>query len=168
MRFNMSEMRELYETDLDFEAAVNNATNRHATEIINMLHRLRKYGQFQEGDILIKEENVGYRNKNGEYKREWRVEKFSRVNSAPRKYKVIYVNEVGAPYISKISMKGDLCGDIKCMYGYSTDHHRFKHDPDFLDHQILAEEDEKFDPQEVYKEKRSEYFKTKSRKAEQA
>lgn len=157
----MSEMRELYKTDKEFTTAVSNATNRQAEQIIHTLHQIKDVGNFEEGDILIREER-----KTGDT---WVTEKFSKVNSAPRKYKVLYVDEVGAPYVSKISMKGDLCGDIKCVYGYDMYWYRFRHDPDFLDHQILAEEDDKFDPQEVYKEKRSEYFKTqpKRRKTQQ-
>lgn len=155
----MASIRDKYETDEAFEEAIYMSRNRKADKVHDTLE-VMQHIHFQVGDVLIKKE----KHLGDDDELVWTTEPFSSVNSAPRKYEVVHVDKVGLPYVSKISMKGAYCGDIKCMAGFDFDWQKFEYDQDFLDHQILAEEDEKFDPQEVYKEKRDEYFKTRPKR----
>lgn len=147
---------EQFNEDIDLEPRY--ARNRGADQVYDTLKYIQNVGNFQENDILIKQTR-GYCEHAEDYR--WFTEEFSSSNSAPRKYKVVHVDDVGLPYIMKVSMKGELCGDMKCIAGYDLNYTKFEYDPDFIDHQILADEGEDFDPQEVYKEKRDEYFKTR-------
>ena len=155
-------MEGLYKDKLEFEAAIKEARNTSASEIFDTLTLIKDLN-FQEGDILIKYEARFDYNTPSKDDKTWSVESFSAINSAPRKYQVIHVDEVGLHYITKISMSGDYCGDIKCIAGFNCKLVKFDYDPDFLDHLILAEKDDIFDPQEIYKEKRDEHYQTKPR-----
>lgn len=124
--------------------------NRKAEEIYDVLVRFKDI-TFEEGDFLLRHD-LEYNYETYEYF--WVIEKFSEVNQSYRKYKVVYVDEVGLPYVKKVLFNGDLCGEAKCLAGYDLDRTKFLPDPDFMDHHLLAEEDEEFDPLQVYKEKR--------------
>ena len=136
--------------------------NSKADTVHDTLIYMRDLGKFNEGDILIKKEGY-YDWKTDE--NIWSTESFSRSNEAPRKYMVVHVDEVNLPYVMKIGMKGDLCGNMTCIAGHDINTVRYEYDPDFIDHQILADEEDAFDPQEIYREKRDEYFKTRRRKS---
>ena len=164
----MSLLKDIFEeckTEHDIEKIEGISRNRDADSVYNTLMYIKEVGDFQVGDVLIKYDNR-YNYDLGDY--EWKIEKFSKKNDAPRKYKVVHRDAAGLPYVMKISMKGEYCGDLKCIAGYDLSYTKFEYDPDFIDHQILADEDDNFDPQAVYKEKRDEYFKTRPRKAKQA
>lgn len=141
----------------EIKDTASNARNHKAEEVYDVLKRFKEIS-FEEGDFLLRYDHTWDDNVN-EYK--WRIERFSEKNDSPRKYKVVYVDEVGIPYIQKVLFNGDMSGDARCLAGYDLDNTVFKLDPDFADHNILMEEEDIFDPLEVYKEKRSEYFKTK-------
>lgn len=159
--------------DLDTEKKLKekayNARNRKADEVHEVLGRIKDL-TFEEGDFLVRQDYCRHRDDNWNIISEgWETEKFSHVNDSPRKYKVVYVDEVGLPYIQKVLMKGGLNGEAKCLAGFDLSHTKFIHDPDFVDHTIFNEEDDRFDPQDLYKEKRDEHFKTRpKRKAKQA
>ena len=143
----------------DLKELIEEARNGRARDIFYALEAIKDF-HFEENDILVHmscENGWGTKDKD----KNWEVEAFSKANVAPRKYRVVHTDEVGLPYVQKVSMKGELCGDVKCMASYDSDYHKFEHDPDFVDHQILADEGDVFDPQEVYKEKRDEYFQLK-------
>lgn len=128
-------------------------TNKKAIEVYETLKRFLEI-QFEEGDFLLRyDAEYDWEKDDGEEKT-WVVEKFSEVNPVPRKYKVVYVDDVGLPYIQKVLFNGNLCGEAKCLAGYDLDHTKFLPDPDFLDHHLLKEEEDAFDPLEVYKEAR--------------
>ena len=151
-----------YKRAFSMDKEIQDARNRGAQQVYETLMYIKEVGNFEENDILIKKD--GWHDWSDGGKKVWNIEKFSSSNDAPRKYKVVHIDEAGLPYVMKVSMKGELCGDMKCIAGYDLECTKFEYDPDFLDHQILAEEDEKFDPQEVYKEKRDEYFKTRPKR----
>lgn len=142
---------------LSFEDKIDGARNGLAERVYRSLKQMQEYN-FIEGDILI-HKTLDWTGVDVE----WVTEKFSGITQAPRKYKVVHVDDVGLPYVQRIGMKGGVIGDIKCLAGYDDSSDVFIHDPDFIDHQIIADDDDTFDPQEVYKENRDEYFKTKYR-----
>lgn len=149
-----------FKTVEDFNRAIDFARNAKAQAVYETLLSIKDL-KFEKGDILIKQELEW----DDDFTvQSWVTEKFSKTNCAPRKYEIIFVDEVGLPYVSKISMNSKYCGDIRCVAGYDLGYTRFCYDPDFLDHQILAEEDENFDPQQIYKEKRDEHFKTRPKR----
>lgn len=157
-------------SDDELNDALEYARNRRAEDVYNALMVIKDY-HFQLGDILIKNSLHNYYNDNDEYVSKWEIEPFSKRNKAPRKYKVVHIDDVGLHYIQKIRMQGDLCGELICLAAFDSDYDKFEYDPDFLDHQILAEEEESYDPQELYREKRDEHFKLRpktKRKTKQA
>lgn len=108
---------------------------------------------FNIGDILIRKLSPMFQ---PPYKggTDFITEKFSNINDTPRKYEVVAKDDVGIPYIMKLGAKGDKIGDLICLADIDTNWNTFEYDPEFIDHQILADEDEEFDPQETYWEKR--------------
>ena len=153
----MSSLKERFEDAQRLKNELSMARNCKAENIYETL-KIMKDITFSLGDILIRKDRVW--NDSEEDYTAWYTERFSDANDSHRKYEVVHVDEVGLCYVQKIGMKGGNVGDVKCIAGFDNAWVKFEHDPDFIDHHILCDEDDEFDPLEIYKEKRSEYFKT--------
>ena len=129
--------------------------NKKAEEVYEVLKRFLDI-TFEEGDYLLRYNAEWDWKSDEEDKKKWKVELFSEKNQTPRKYKVVYVDEVGLPYVQKVLFNGEMSGSAICLAGFDLDWTMFKPDPDFVDHHLLMEEEDVFDPLQVYKEKRSE------------
>jgi hypothetical protein len=67
----------------------------------------------------------------------------------------VHVDEAtGLPFVQKVLFNGEMSGEAKCLAGFDLDSTKFVADPDFIDHHLLAEEEDTFDPLQIYKEKR--------------
>ena len=126
-------------------------TNKKAIEVYETLKRFKDIS-FEEGDYLLRYDVIIDYGSDLEDKKIWKIERFSEANDSYRKYKVVYVDEVGLPYVQKILFNGNVSGEAKCLAGYDLDWTIFKMDPDFLDHHLLMEEEDVFDPLNTYKE----------------
>lgn len=147
-------------TQEEIEDASFSARNKKAEEVFEVLKRFKDI-TFEEGDYLLRyDAEWDWDLPDGEEK-VWKIELFSETNKSPRKYKVVYVDEAGLPYVQKVLFNGEMSGSATCLAGFDLDWTTFKPDPDFMDHHLLMEEEDIFDPLQVYKEKRNERFKTK-------
>ena len=140
------------------------AMNRKAEEIYDVLKKFKDI-QFEEGDFLLKYDYEHIKNATtGDWELVWVMEKFSDLNDSPRKYKVVHVDkDTGLPFVQKVLFNGDMSGEARCIAGYDLDYVKFLPDPDYIDHHLLAEEEEEFDPLNAWKEKRSERKYTKAK-----
>lgn len=136
------------------------ARNKKAEEVYDILKRFQDIS-FEEGDFLLRyDASWDWDMPEGE-ERVWKVEQFSDINKSPRKYKVVYIDEAGLPYVQKVLFNGEMSGSATCLAGFDLDHVKFVPDPDFMDHHLLAEEEDVFDPLTIYKEKKRERSKVK-------
>lgn len=157
----MSLWREQFEP-LEIESVMLAAMNNKAREVYEVLKEFNNI-KFEEGDYLLRYDGT-WDWEVDENKIKWELEKFSEKNDSPRKYKVVHVDEdTGLAFIQKLLFNGELSGEAKCIAGYDLKWVKFLPDPDFIDHHLLAEEDENFDPLEVYKGKRRDHFKSKTK-----
>ena len=148
----MSLWREEFD-EKELEEVMESAMNKKAMEVFDVLKRFSDI-KFEEGDFLLRYDCM-YNRVDGEWKQNWEVEKFSETNDSPRKYKVVHVDKAtGLPFVQKVLFNGEMSGEAKCLAGYDLDSTKFLPDPDFIDHHLLAEEEDQFDPLQVYKEKR--------------
>lgn len=127
------EDRQIMENDL--------ATDRTLKHLRNL-----SFYKFAPGDILIRE-NIGY-DRDGDEKK-WHVETGS--GDIPHKYVYLFENELGVGYIRRMSVKGTKLVDrAMCVTQFDPDHTRFKLDPEYADHMLLASEDDQFDTASRY------------------
>lgn len=129
-----AEDRQIMEHDL-----ANDRTLKH-------LRNLTFY-KFSPGDVLIREE-LCYAPNSSEKK--WRVETGS--GNLPLKFVYVFENELGIGYIRRMSVSGDrLVERPMCVTEFDPDKTRFKLDPEYADHMLLAAEGDEFDMSERYR-----------------
>lgn len=155
----MTLWREIANSEEELQNTALFARNKKAEEVFNVLKKIKDI-TFEEGDYLLRY-NAEWDFDSDTDDKKWKLELFSDTNTSPRKYKVVYVDEVGLPYIQKVLFNGGMSGSAVCLAGFDLDWVKFVHDPDFVDHHLLADESDQFDPLDVYREKRRERKKTK-------
>jgi hypothetical protein len=149
----MSLWRETLSEEEITEATSRARTNKKAIEVYETLKRFKDIS-FEEGDFLLRYDAQYNWDSDLEDKKTWKIERFSDTNDSYRKYKVVHVDEVGLPYVQKVLFNGNMSGEAKCLAGYDLDWTKFLPDPDFLDHHLLMEEEDVFDPLNAYKERK--------------
>ena len=103
--------------------------------------------KFSPGDVLIREE-LGYAL--GTAEKQWKVETGS--GDIPLKFVYVFENELGIGYIRRMSVSGDrLVERPMCVTEFDPDRTRFKLDPEYADHMLLAADGEEFDMSERYR-----------------
>lgn len=125
------EDRRLMEYDLD-----NDRTLKY-------LRNLTHY-KFSVGDVLVRE-NLIY--SDGEKK--WKLELGS--GNIPHKYVYLFENDLKVGYIRRLSINGrKFVEQARCVTEFDPDNTRFKLDPEYADHMLLAGEDDEFDASSRY------------------
>lgn len=130
-----------------------NLARTHRANIIYDALQEMKGMRYNVGDFLIKKISAwdsDLYEKDSSYDGHWKIETFSETNPAPRKYKVVAIDDVGIPYIQKVLFNGKLQGEVTCILNADPDYIKYELDPDFADHFILSD-DENFDPLDSYK-----------------
>lgn len=138
-----------------------NLARTHRANIIYDALQEMKGMRYNVGDFLIRKNCVwdsDRHDKDSSYGGHWETEAFSETNPAPRKYKVVAIDDVGMPYIQKVLFNGKLQGEIICALNSEPSYIRYELDPDFADHFILSD-DENFDPLDSYKVNKNEKTK---------
>lgn len=103
---------------------------------------------FKVGDYLIRLIRDFY--PNGQPKGDWRVVKISPKSPINKKFKVVYVDKYGVPYVKHIKVNGEL-GGIICMASMNFQQSKFEPDPEHMDH-IILDGGDNFEPLATYKE----------------
>lgn len=109
---------------------------------------------FKIGDYLVKyERKIGNK---------WVIEKFNHRSDDDvwRKYKVTYKDELGIPYVQKVTQFGDLSKEQYPLVNVDLSSYRYEIDPDYETYILLGKEDE-YDPQGRWKQR----FHERSKKA---
>lgn len=120
----------------------------HYTTLVN------KSKQFKQGDILFY----------------WNIytQKIESNSYGPIKYKVVHTDSNGLPYLKQLSSTGAPRGSLLSIFNmyeeaesYFEDHTYEKqptdilmHDPHYVDHMIIAEENDEYDPSEISRKKK--------------
>ncbi len=106
--------------------------------------------KFSVGDYLIKKV------KNHQYNR-WDIEIFSgKSNDVYRKYKVLRIDDVGIPYITKIRYDGKPSQRIFPLCNVDLEYEHYELDPEYETYLLLGKENE-YDPQGKWKEYSEQY-----------
>ena len=91
------------------------------------------------------------------------TEKISHASPVPKKYKCIYIDDYGIPYVKPLNVNGKEGISVINCANIDMDRYWFEQDPDQVAHVILSENEEGFDPLEAFKqnkEKREQIKKT--------
>lgn len=115
--------------------------------------KMREAYSFSVGDVLVREIK-DWRKTTDHANPVYKVQNISSKSNVPRRYKVIHIDEYGVPYAKPIMARGQLGTDIVCMATVDLGYTRYRVDPSYVEHAILAEEDHQFDPTEAYKNKK--------------
>ena len=107
---------------------------------------------FKVGDYLIRE--IRDYDVNGKPKGDWRIVKVSPKSKANKKFKVVYIDNYGVPYVKHIKVDGTL-GGIICMASMNFQLSRFEPDHDHMEHIILDQPGD-YEPLAIYKEGKDE------------
>lgn len=106
------------------------------------------YYKFSVGDVLIRENKV---QAFGTNETTWKVELGS--GDIPHKYVYVFENELKVGYIRRLSVNGRKFVERSiCVTELDPDYTRFKLDPEYADHMLLAGEDAEFDASSRYDE----------------
>ena len=115
---------------------------RHNSNIHGLIRYLKEF-KFKPGDWVIKTWK--------EYDTQrWIPTKISMTNPAPKKFKIVHVDEEGVPWFKSLKVNGELADDLHWIEGWSCDVERLEPDPDYIDY-VLLECEEEYDPLATYK-----------------
>jgi hypothetical protein len=96
---------------------------------------------FNVGDVLV-------RSKHGETE----LDIVSKVCPVPKKFRVIYIDELGVPWAKQLSVRGGMGTQLYCLLNYAS-YFNWKHDPEIFDAILLGY---KYDPRAEYRRMRNE------------
>ena len=147
-----------YMTEEEIVAAARASRNGNADIIFRALTAL-KNKNFKEGDFLIRI-NAKW-DWDSDNNKKWQIEPFSESNATPRKYKIVYVDEFGIPFLRRVLFNGLLANEMFCMTNFDLDWVEFLIDPDSIDHILLSDDDDVFDPLLAYRKVKRESKKIK-------
>lgn len=112
--------------------------------VLKHLRNLNAY-KYNIGDVLIREDKT--------YDNTWKVHLAQ--CGLPYKYVYVFENELGVGYIRRMSINGSKFVEKPvCVVEFNPNKTRFRVDPAYLDHLLLAEEGEEFDFKTDYKNAR--------------
>lgn len=108
--------------------------------------------KFRVGDILVKQV-ANYAN-GWDKEPDWKTS--LHVIGAPKKYQYLFENELGIGYIRQLKADGTaLNSTLMCMANFDPNTTRFIIDPDYVDHLLLSDSDDKFVPADEWLTKRA-------------
>lgn len=117
--------------------ANNHPTGRLLTEM--------KSWNFQTGDVLIRHIKASDGTR--------AVDVVSDSCPVPKKYRVIYIDSLGLPWIKQLSVRGGLGEKIYCLATVDANRYSYQVDPEQLEAILLGY---KYDPRVEYKRMRTE------------
>lgn len=94
-----------------------------------LLSEMKHWG-FQVGDTLVRY----IKQADGSLK----IENVSDVCPVPRKFRVVFVDELGVPWIKQLSVRGGLGQTLYCMAQHNARLYRYKVDPEQVEASILG------------------------------
>jgi hypothetical protein len=104
--------------------------------------------KFAIGDVLVKQEKV-HKWDQGNDVYEWKTS--IAACGLPYKYVYLFENELNIGYIRRLSVNGRKFVDTPlCVTEFDPDYIRFELDPEYADHMLLSEEEDKFDTKSRY------------------
>jgi hypothetical protein len=108
--------------------------------------------KFRVGDVLVKQ--VAYYPNGYDKGAEWKTS--MHVIGAPKKYQYLFENELGIGYIRQLKADGSaLNSTLMCMANFDPNNTRFIIDPDYVDHLLLSDGEEKFEAANEWLAKRA-------------
>lgn len=113
--------------------------------IMRFLQRQEDF-RFNIGDVLIKQRKMwGLPDED-----KWETET-NRIGG-PIKYMYVFENKLGIGYLKRLKVDGTgLASSLICTVNLDPEATRFQLDPEYADHLMLADEDEKFEYNKIYK-----------------
>lgn len=112
-------------------------------QIGKLLSEIKTWG-FQVGDVLIRT------TKTSDGKSE--VDTMNDASGVPKKFKVVFIDDLGIPWIKQLSVRGGLGNKMHCLATMDVHRHSYKIDPEQLDAFLLGY---KYDPRIEYKRMRT-------------
>ncbi len=132
---------------------IENFKQNHPTG--RLLAELRNVWQFQVGDVLIRHKVEGTSSD---------LDVVSDACPIPKKFRVMFIDELGMPWIKQLSVRGGLGSKLMAMAdAWSNGKYRYSVDPELVDSILLGY---KYDPRIEYKKMRDEnpeYGKNKTK-----
>lgn len=107
-----------------------------------LLNEMRNW-KFQIGDVLIRH-IINDTTKNIDY--------VSETCQVPKKYRVVYIDELSIPWIKQLSVRGGMGEKIVCLANTDIRLYRYQVDPEQLDAALLGHN---YDPRAEYKRMRN-------------
>jgi hypothetical protein len=113
--------------------------------------RIMERCQFEVGDVLIKmQHEYNYDSDDEDDPGSFKPEQVSDKSRCNRKYKCVYVDPFGVPYIKVIKTNGELGDNLICAATHDPAGMFFTADPDYAEHLILAPDGTEFNPAEAF------------------
>jgi hypothetical protein len=108
-----------------------------------LLSEMKTWG-FQVGDVLIRQ----IKEADGSVS----VDVLAGTDSVPKKYKVVFIDGLGVPWIKQLSVRGGLGNKLYCLADMVNTKYSYKVDPEQLEAMLLGY---KYDPRIEYKRMRN-------------
>lgn len=113
------------------------------TQLGKLLTEMKTWG-FQVGDVLVRTTRT-HENKH-------EIDMMNDASGVPKKFKVVFIDDLGIPWIKQLSVRGGLGNKMYCLANMDAHRHNYKIDPEQLDAFLLGY---KYDPRIEYKRMRS-------------
>lgn len=107
-----------------------------------LLSQMKSWG-FSIGDVLVRTKV----NHDGVPE----VDTVNGIDDVPKKYKVVYIDDIGVPWIKQISVRGGLGSKMYCLALMDINVYSYKIDPEQLEAMLL---NYRYDPRIEYKKMR--------------
>lgn len=101
--------------------------------------------KFNIGDVLVRTATTFNNN-------ETIIDKVSESCPVPKKFRVLYIDELGIPWVKQLSVRGGLGNKMYCLMNY-VNNYSWKIDPEQIDAVLLGY---KYDPRAEYRRMRNE------------
>jgi hypothetical protein len=108
-----------------------------------LLTQMKSWG-FSLGDVLVR-----YRKNIEDGSIE--LDTVNGIDNVPKKYKVVFIDDLDVPWIKQLSVRGGLGNKLYCLATLDTDTYQYKVDPEQLEAALL---NYKYDPRIEYKRMR--------------
>lgn len=137
---------QLKQNEKDAVEAFLKAGNRQST----LLREFVKWQGFGLNDVLIRY-RITADFHTGKIQRD--IDNVSNTCEVPKKFRIVYIDDIGVPWVKQLSVRGGLGNKLYCLADYSPGCYEFEVDPAYVDSILLGTS---YDPRAEYRLMRKE------------